>query len=94
MTIRIWIDTELGTHVDDALALASALRHPELELVGTGKQDGHGVIHAGIGVYDEFLWCHLLWSFFQELLNFALARNGVRGAWPGDLQRAGGACIL
>ena len=34
MATRIWIDTDIGTDVDDALALAFALRHPELELVG------------------------------------------------------------
>jgi inosine-uridine nucleoside N-ribohydrolase len=32
--MRVWIDTDLGTDVDDALAIAYALRHPALELVG------------------------------------------------------------
>jgi len=32
--MRIWIDTDIGTDVDDALALAYVLRHPDLELVG------------------------------------------------------------
>lgn len=32
--MRIWLDTDIGTDVDDALALAYILRHPELELVG------------------------------------------------------------
>ncbi|MDH3682526.1 MAG: nucleoside hydrolase [Acidimicrobiia bacterium] len=32
--MRIWIDTDIGTDVDDALALAYVLRQPDLELVG------------------------------------------------------------
>lgn len=32
--MRIWIDTDIGSDVDDALALAYVLRHPDLELVG------------------------------------------------------------
>ncbi|MGI9596383.1 MAG: nucleoside hydrolase, partial [Acidimicrobiales bacterium] len=32
--MRIWLDTDIGTDVDDALALGYVLRHPELELVG------------------------------------------------------------
>ena len=32
--MRIWIDTDIGSDVDDALALAYVLRRPELELVG------------------------------------------------------------
>jgi len=32
--MRIWLDTDIGSDVDDALALAYVLRHPELELVG------------------------------------------------------------
>ncbi len=32
--MRIWLDTDLGTDVDDALALAYAIRHPDIELVG------------------------------------------------------------
>jgi len=39
-TIRVWIDTDLGTDVDDALALAFALRHPGLELVGVSTVFG------------------------------------------------------
>ena len=40
MAARIWIDTDLGSDVDDALALAFALRHPELELVGVSTVFG------------------------------------------------------
>ena len=32
--MRIWIDTDIGSDVDDALALAYALRHPAFELAG------------------------------------------------------------
>jgi len=39
-TIRVWIDTDLGTDVDDALALAFALRHPGLELAGVSTVFG------------------------------------------------------
>jgi purine nucleosidase len=38
--LRIWIDTDLGTDVDDALALAYALKHPQLELVGVSTVFG------------------------------------------------------
>ncbi len=32
--MRIWLDTDIGSDVDDALALAYILGHPDLELVG------------------------------------------------------------
>ncbi len=32
--MRVWLDTDLGTDVDDALALAYVLGHPDLDLVG------------------------------------------------------------
>lgn len=38
--MRIWIDTDLGSDVDDALALAYALRHPGLEVVGVSTVFG------------------------------------------------------
>lgn len=31
--MRIWLDTDIGDDIDDALALALALRHPEIEIV-------------------------------------------------------------
>lgn len=31
--MRVWIDTDIGSDVDDALALGYALRHPEIEVV-------------------------------------------------------------
>ncbi len=38
--MRVWIDTDLGSDVDDALALAYALRHPQLDLVGVSTVFG------------------------------------------------------
>ena len=38
--MKLWIDTDLGTDVDDALAIAYALRHPEIELVGVSTVFG------------------------------------------------------
>jgi purine nucleosidase len=48
MAIRIWIDTDLGSDVDDAFALAFALRHPELELVGVSTVFGDVELRARI----------------------------------------------
>ena len=31
---RLWIDTDIGTNVDDAVALLAAVAHPSVELVG------------------------------------------------------------
>jgi len=31
---RVWLDTDIGSDVDDAVALLCALRHPEIQLVG------------------------------------------------------------
>jgi len=38
--VKLWIDTDLGTDVDDALALAYALKHPEIALVGVSTVSG------------------------------------------------------
>jgi len=46
MAARVWIDTDIGTDVDDALALALALRHPELELVGVSTVFGDVELRA------------------------------------------------
>ncbi len=32
--IRLWVDTDVGTNPDDAVALLCAVAHPEIELVG------------------------------------------------------------
>ncbi|MEZ4280723.1 MAG: nucleoside hydrolase [Myxococcota bacterium] len=47
-SLRIWIDTDIGSDVDDALALAYALRHPELELVGVSTVFGDVALRSQI----------------------------------------------
>jgi purine nucleosidase len=32
--VRLWVDTDVGTNVDDAVALLCAVAHPEVELLG------------------------------------------------------------
>ncbi len=46
--MRIWLDTDIGTDVDDALALGYVLRHPELELVGISTVFGDLALRAAI----------------------------------------------
>lgn len=46
--MRLWIDTDIGTDVDDALALAYALRHPDLELVGVSTVFGDVALRSRI----------------------------------------------
>jgi len=46
--VRIWIDTDVGSDVDDALAIAYALRHPELELVGVSTVFGDVALRSRI----------------------------------------------
>ena len=46
--MRIWLDTDIGTDVDDALALAYVLRHPDLELVGISTVFGDLMIRDAI----------------------------------------------
>lgn len=46
--MRIWIDTDVGSDVDDALAIAYALRHPELELVGISTVFGDVALRSRI----------------------------------------------
>ena len=46
--MRIWIDTDIGTDVDDALALAYVLRHPGLELAGVSTVFGDVVLRKRI----------------------------------------------
>ena len=38
--MRVWLDTDLGSDVDDALALAYLLRHPAFDLVGVSTVFG------------------------------------------------------
>ena len=46
--MRLWIDTDVGSDVDDALAIAYALRHPALELVGVSTVFGDVALRARI----------------------------------------------
>jgi len=38
--VRLWIDTDVGTNPDDAVALLCASAHPDVELVGVSTVDG------------------------------------------------------
>jgi len=46
--VRLWIDTDVGSDVDDALAIAYALRHPDLELVGISTVFGDVALRTRI----------------------------------------------
>ena len=46
--MRLWIDTDIGSDVDDALTLAYALRHPHLEVVGLSTVFGDVVLRTRI----------------------------------------------
>ena len=46
--MRLWIDTDVGSDVDDALAIAYALRHPALELVGVSTVFGDVALRGRI----------------------------------------------
>ena len=46
--MRIWLDTDIGTDVDDALALAYVLRQPDLELVGISTVFGDLTVRDAI----------------------------------------------
>jgi purine nucleosidase len=48
MTVRLVLDTDIGSDVDDALALAFALRHPEIELRAVTTVSGDTVRRARI----------------------------------------------
>lgn len=39
--IRVWLDTDIGDDIDDAVALWCAARHPEIELAGVSTVFGH-----------------------------------------------------
>ncbi len=51
--MRIWLDTDIGTDVDDALALGYLLKHPDLEPVGISTVFGDLSIRGDIT--DELL---------------------------------------
>jgi purine nucleosidase len=46
--MRVWLDTDLGSDVDDALTLAYVLAHPELQLVGVSTVFGDVALRTRI----------------------------------------------
>ena len=50
--MRLWIDTDVGTNVDDAVALLVAAAHPSVELVGLSTvgsdPEGRAAVAAGL----------------------------------------------
>ncbi|MAJ60108.1 MAG: hypothetical protein CBC48_09020 [bacterium TMED88] len=46
--MRLWIDTDIGSDVDDALTLAYALRHSEIEVVGISTVFGDVTLRTQI----------------------------------------------
>lgn len=48
--MRLWIDTDLGTNVDDAVALLAAVAHPAVELVGVSTVGSDPERRAAVAV--------------------------------------------
>jgi purine nucleosidase len=48
VSVRLWIDTDVGTDPDDAFALLCSAGHPQVELVGVSTVDGDTEWRAGI----------------------------------------------
>lgn len=46
--MRVWIDTDVGSDVDDALTIAYVLRHPDLELAGISTVFGDVELRTAI----------------------------------------------
>ncbi len=46
--MKVWIDTDIGSDVDDALTLGYALRHPEIDLVGVSTVFGDVALRSRI----------------------------------------------
>lgn len=47
---RLWIDTDIGTNVDDAVALLAAVAHPSVELVGVSTVGSNPDRRAAVAV--------------------------------------------
>ena len=47
--MRLWIDTDVGTNPDDAVALLCAAAHSDVDLVGVSTVDGDTEWRAEIG---------------------------------------------
>lgn len=48
--MRLWIDTDVGTNVDDAVALLAAVAHPAVELVGVSTVGSDPERRAAVAV--------------------------------------------
>jgi purine nucleosidase len=48
--VRLWIDTDVGTNVDDAVALLAAVAHPAVELVGVSTVGSDPERRANVAV--------------------------------------------
>ena len=48
--MRLWIDTDVGTNVDDAVALLAAVAHPAVELVGVSTVGADPERRAAVAV--------------------------------------------
>ena len=48
--MRLWIDTDVGTNVDDAVALLAAVAHPSVELVGVSTVGSDPERRAAVAV--------------------------------------------
>ena len=47
---RLWVDTDIGTNVDDAVALLAAVAHPSVELVGVSTVGSDPERRAAVAV--------------------------------------------
>lgn len=48
MRKKVWIDTDIGTDIDDLLALIYALKNPAIEVVGVSTSQGNAIRRAQI----------------------------------------------
>ncbi len=54
--IPLWIDTDIGADIDDAVCLFCAIHHPRVELLGVSTVRGCiGSVRAAAWVADELL---------------------------------------
>ena len=49
MPSKVWLDTDIGSDVDDAVALTLALLSPEIELIGISTVYGDVSLRSRIG---------------------------------------------
>ena len=48
--VRLWVDSDIGTNVDDAVALLAAVAHPSVELVGLSTVGSDSERRAAVAV--------------------------------------------